>query len=132
MTSAFIVPDITIRGLPLEKGAEPTLSSAAQRVLDGLAHHDGQNCTVCRRITSHDHGKENHEEKVKETLKILRPVPVSQRMPEAGEWNEEPTVRPSQPPATALVIVMKELEDELNHLKMYGAAPFSVPNFSSE
>src|SRR4051794_2141568 len=96
MTSAFIVPDITIRGLPLDKGAEPALSSAAQRVLDGLAHHDGQNCTICRRIISHDHGKENHEENVKETLKILRPIPVSQRMPEAGEWNEEPTVRPSQ------------------------------------
>jgi Centrosome microtubule-binding domain of Cep57 len=119
MTSAFIVPDITIRDFPLEKEVEPTLSLAAQRVLDGLAQHNGQNCTVCRRITSHAHGKGNREEEVKETLKVPRPVPVSERMPQSGEWNEEPTVRPSQPPATALAIVMKGLEDELNHLKMH-------------
>ncbi|KAI9766634.1 MAG: hypothetical protein M1840_006445 [Geoglossum simile] len=118
MTSAFIVPDITIHDLPLEKEVEPTLSLAAQRVLDGLAQHNGQSCTVCRRITSHTHGKGSHEEGVKETLMVPRPVPVSERMPQPGEWNEEPTVRPSQPPAAALAIVMKGLEDELNHLKM--------------
>jgi hypothetical protein len=115
MTSAFIVPDITIRGLPTETEAEPILSAAAQHVLDGLTQHDGQNCTVCRRIASHDHGKE----KAKESLKVPRPIPVSERMPQAGEWNEEPTVRPAQPPAIALALVMKGLEDELSHLKMY-------------
>ncbi|KAH0560052.1 hypothetical protein GP486_003431 [Trichoglossum hirsutum] len=119
MTSAFIVPDITIRGPPAGKDAGPILSSAAQHVLDGLAQHDGLNCTVCRRITSHGHGKECHEGgEAKGPLKVPRPAPVSERAPRAGEWNEEPTVRPSQPPAIALAIVMKGLEDELSHLKM--------------
>jgi hypothetical protein len=126
MTSAFIVPDITIRGLSTEKEAEPILSPAAQNVLDGLAQHDGQNCTVCCRIVSRDRGKESHavgKENDKESLKVPRLIPVSERMPPAGEWNEEPTVRPSQPPATALAVVMKGLEDELSHLKMYAVSP---------
>jgi hypothetical protein len=39
-------------------------------------------------------------------------------MPESSLYNEEPTLRPSQPPALALATVLKGLEDELSHLKM--------------
>ncbi|KAH0537485.1 hypothetical protein FGG08_005703 [Glutinoglossum americanum] len=121
MTSAFIVPDITLRGLPVGKEAEPVLSPAAQHVLGGLAQHSEQNCIICRRITSHDHERDGHTvggEKVKDFLRVPKPIPVSERMPQASEWNEEPTVRPSQPPVVALAVVMKGLEDELSHLKM--------------
>ena len=117
MTSAFIIPDITLHK-PLadaQSGPEPT--SAAQDTDENLANHDGQNCTVCSRFvecgTVHD-----HEHNVKETVTIPKPVRVSERMPTASEYEEEPTIRPSQPPALALAIVMKELQDELTHLKL--------------
>ena len=110
MTSAFIVPDITIRN-PGE--ATIKLSAAAREVLDRLANHNGQNCTICKRVIDHD-SPHSHTEKVT----VPKPIPVSQRMPSPGPYEEEPTMRPSQPPSLALAKVMKDLEDELAHLKM--------------
>ncbi|SLM33793.1 PPC89 centrosome localisation domain [Lasallia pustulata] len=117
MTSAFILPDITLHNPLKESEAAPKLSAAAQQVLDRLAQHDGQNCTVCKRVIEHG-SNHRHDEAVKETVIIPKPVPVSERMPEAMPYEEEPTIRPSQPPGLALAIVMKGLQDELDHLKM--------------
>lgn len=39
-------------------------------------------------------------------------------MPEPEPYEDEPTIRPSQPPISALAAVMKAMEDELAHLKM--------------
>ena len=117
MTSAFILPDITMRNPGAKEESAPKLSAAAQQVFDGLANHNGQNCTICKRVIEHG-SKHNHEESVKETIKIPKPVPVSERMPEATAYEEEPTIRPSQPPPIALATVMKGLEDELTHLKI--------------
>ena len=117
MTSAFIIPDITMQVPTMDKDAHKHLSKAAQQVFDGLAPHNGLNCTICKRLieqgTTHE-----HNEAVKETVKIPKPIPVSERMPEATPYEEEPTMRPSQPPALALATVMKGLEDELAHLKL--------------
>lgn len=114
MTSAFILPDITLGNVK----EQPTLSESAQRVLDKVAQHDGSNCLVCKRVitegTAHNHGEQGG----KESIKITKPIPVSERMPAITPYNEEPTLRPSQPPALALATVMKGLEDELAHLKM--------------
>lgn len=111
MTSAFILPDITIREFA------PELLAAGERVLDDLTNHDGQNCTVCHQIVkaglSHD-----HTSAAKETITIPKPVPVSERMPEPTEYNEDPTIRPSQPPAHALACVLKGLGDEVAHQKI--------------
>lgn len=117
MTSAFIVPDITIRKPGVDSQPAPELTKEAQDVLNGLAEHDGQNCTVCKPAIGHD---EHHEYNAtaREAIKVPKPVPVSDRMPKSGPYEEEPTIRPSQAPGLALATVMKGLEDELAHLKV--------------
>lgn len=112
MTSAFILPDITLSRAELAATNPSKLPEATQRVLDGIANHDGKNCMVCKNAPPHD-GTCNHE-----PVKIPKPVPVSERMPKPSPFNEDPTMRPSQPPAVALATVLKGLEDELSHLKI--------------
>ena len=112
MTSAFIVPDITMRN-PGE--ATMKLSQSAREVFDRLAQHDGQNCSICKRVI--DHGIP-HEHENATRLTVPKPTPVSERMPSPGPDDDEPTMRPSQPPAVALATVLKGLEDELKHLKI--------------
>ena len=112
MTSAFILPDITMRN-PSE--ATMKLSNEAQNVFDRLASHEGENCTICKHVidrnTPHEHGNGRK-------IAIPKPVPVSERMPSPGPDDEDVTMRPSQPPPIALATVMKSLEDELEHLKI--------------
>ncbi|KAE8550660.1 hypothetical protein EYB25_006888 [Talaromyces marneffei] len=113
LTSAFILPDITLRYA--ETAREPIrLSESAQKVLDSVAGHDGRNCTICKRLlpegVTHNHDDAH--------ITVPKPIPVSERMPEPSVYNEEPTLRPSRPPAEALATVLKSLEDELAHLKM--------------
>ena len=117
MTSAFIVPDITIRNPGLGLQPVPTLSKEAQDVLDGLAKHDGHNCTVCKRSISHDEHHE-HSATLKEAIRVPKPVPVSDRMPKSSPDEEEPTIRPAQAPGLALAVVIKGVDDELAHLKI--------------
>ncbi|KAJ5090804.1 hypothetical protein N7532_009488 [Penicillium argentinense] len=112
MTSAFILPDITLSRADLAASKPSRLPESAQRALDDLARHNGKNCTVCKNVLTHD-GECDHE-----PVKVPQPVPVSERMPEPSVHNPEPTMRPSQPPAVALANVLKALEDELSHLKM--------------
>lgn len=112
MTSAFIVPDITIRNPGLDSQAVPGMTKEAPDVLNGIVKHNSQNCTVCKRTISHD---EHHEHNA---IRIPKPVPVSDRMPESSPYEEEPTIRPAQAPGLALAVVMKGLEDELAHLKI--------------
>lgn len=113
MTSAFILPDITIRHADLAAQDPSKLPESTQRALDGIAQHNGKNCTVCHRVipdgTTCDHTRE---------VQVPKPIPVSERMPEPSAYNEEPTLRPAQSPPVALATVLKALEDELSHLKM--------------
>ncbi|KFY02021.1 hypothetical protein V490_00675 [Pseudogymnoascus sp. VKM F-3557] len=111
VTSAFIIPDITLS--VAMNGGHPTLSAKAKKVLDTLCHHDGGNCTVCTRVASFEQNVEG-----KQTVSIQKPIPVSDRMPVAGPYEDEPTMRPSVAPGLALATVMKGLEDELAHLKI--------------
>ena len=111
LTSAFILPDITIREFA------PELLAAGEKVLDNLKNHDGQNCTVCHQMVTAG-SSHNHTSPAKDTITIPKPIPVSERMPEPTQYNEEPTIRPSQPPAHALACVLKGLEDELAHQKI--------------
>lgn len=112
MTSAFILPDITLNRADLAASNPTKLPEATRRALDGIAQHDAKNCMMCKNVQPSD-GSCNHE-----PVKIPKPVPVSQRMPKPSLYNEEPTIRPSQPPIVALASVLKTLEDELSHLKM--------------
>ncbi|KAJ6156883.1 hypothetical protein N7497_005768 [Penicillium chrysogenum] len=121
MTSAFILPDITLHHVDLAAADPSKLPQATQKALDSIARHNGQNCTVCNGHSTD--GTCNHE-----SVKVAKPIPVSERMPKPSVWNEEPTMRPSQPPAVALAAVLKALEDELSHLKMQLATYQSAYN----
>ncbi|OJD22473.1 hypothetical protein ACJ73_06176 [Blastomyces percursus] len=118
MTSALILPDITMHVVTAKPGEPLKLSEAAQRVLDDVAQHNGKNCSVCKSVMDKNSTHDNSNGEGQESIKVTKPVPVSDRMPEPSPYNEEPTMRPSQPPAVALATVLKSLEDELAHLKM--------------
>jgi hypothetical protein len=111
MTSAFIIPDIASNAQNSE--ARPALSASARQVLNGLCEHDQKNCTICVRITSIQTSVDT-----KQTIHVARPVPVSDRMPAAAPYEEEPTLRPSVAPGIALASVIKNLRDEIEHLRV--------------
>jgi len=117
MTSAFIIPDITIHATGVASHQVPELTKEAREVLNGLANHNSRNCTVCQRAIGVDE-HHDHDEAAKETIKITKPVPVSDRMPKATADEGDPTIRPSQAPGLALATVLNGLEDELAHLKI--------------
>ena len=117
MTSGFIIPDITIQNPGASYRPLPKLTKEGQQLIDSLEAHDGQNCTVCKRAVGPGEGH-NHNKTTNGSIKISKPVPVSERVPSAPEEGGDPTIRPAQPPGLALAAVMKELEDELTHLKI--------------
>ncbi|KAJ5675462.1 hypothetical protein N7462_008359 [Penicillium macrosclerotiorum] len=122
MTSAFILPDITLSRADLAATNPSRLPEATKRALDDMAQHDEKNCMMCKNVLPHD-GQCNHE-----PIKVPKPVPVSERLPKPSPLNEDPTVRPSQPPTVALASVLKALEDELSHLKIQLASYQSAYN----
>lgn len=87
MTSAFILPDITLSNR------------------EGLTKpaHDVGNCTACPTGAK--------------DVKIPTPVPVTDRSEDIPVDVTSATIRPSQPPPIALATVIKQLEDEIAHLK---------------
>ncbi|KAL2270864.1 hypothetical protein VTJ83DRAFT_235 [Remersonia thermophila] len=53
----------------------------------------------------------------KKTVQVAKPVPVSDRLvPSSGV--EDPTVRPAMAPGEALAVLIKETQDEIDHLQM--------------
>lgn len=125
MTSAFILPDLTMHGVNLA-GHTANGKDSAQRVLDHAVRHERGNCTVCKKDSPCDSAKD-------QTVNIPQPHPVSERPADQVDENttqnlntdvdeHDHTMRPSQPPSMALAKVLKSLEDELAHLKMQLAA----------
>ena len=94
MTSAFILPDITLQGsnLPAATG-------------NAAVSHNAKTCTAC------PSGK---------GTTIPNPIPVTDREIDADITNA--TIRPAEEPAAALARVIKENEDEIRHLKLQHAA----------
>ncbi|KAK5663685.1 hypothetical protein OQA88_4116 [Cercophora sp. LCS_1] len=130
MTSAFFMPDITIHS---EKGsvgpALPSLSKEARQVLDGICKHKSGNCNVCVRIAAYGETRSvSATRRVsisaadlrngKKTVAVEKPIPVSERAPQPEKYVEEPTMRPSMAPGEALAILIKETQDEIDHLQM--------------
>ncbi|KAJ9152086.1 Spindle pole body protein ppc89 [Pleurostoma richardsiae] len=118
----------------------PSLSKPARRVFDGLCKHKCSNCSVCSRLTSEmknvafhststrttsktskkttTSSHEETREGRRKTITIPRPVPVTDRIPNpTEEYEEEPTMRPAKSPAHSLAIVLKEIQDEIEHLQ---------------
>ncbi|KAK5136805.1 hypothetical protein LTR08_002101 [Meristemomyces frigidus] len=88
MTSAFILPDITLHA------SLPSTTNGA------CVHHQPSTCTACRPATE---------------VEIPTPIPASQRVPQDVE---DPTLRPAELPSLALATLIKNLEDEVKHLKL--------------
>ena len=88
MTSAFILPDITLSG---REGQTKTA-------------HDAGNCTAC------PPGAKD--------VTIPTPIPVTDRPQDIPADVTSATIRPSQPPPLALATVIKQLQDEITHLKL--------------
>ncbi|KAK3341132.1 hypothetical protein B0T25DRAFT_466228 [Lasiosphaeria hispida] len=132
MTSGFFMPDITIHSDKQDttEPAVPSLSKEARRVLDSICKHKPGNCNVCVRIAAHGEQRSvsasrrvsisaEDMRKGKKTVCVEKPVPVSDRMPErVSRYEEEPTMRPSMSPGEALAILIKETQDEIEHLQM--------------
>ena len=94
MTSEFIVPDITLR----------TNQSVSQAGSKTTIKHDFSNCTACP-----PPGKD---------VNIPVPIPVTDRDVDVTDA----TIRPAQAPPVALATVIKQLKDEITHLKYRLAA----------
>lgn len=90
-TSAFIIPDITMHN------ATTTFSGAK---LFGTTSHKAGECTICAETNG------NH-------IDIPLPIPVSTR-----NLGEDATLRPAWAPHLSLAHVLKQLEDEVIHLKI--------------
>ncbi|KAK4507395.1 hypothetical protein PRZ48_001130 [Zasmidium cellare] len=90
MTSAFIVPDITLHG-----------SQVPMSVGEICIDHNAAKCTLCA--------------KGDKEISIPKPIPASER--DVGDVTDA-TIRPSKPPEEALAMVIKTLEDEIKHLKL--------------
>lgn len=88
MTSAFIIPDITLH----------------KRASSLAVEHNKEKCTACP-----SKGQEHQ---------IPAPIPVSERDADMTSA----TIRPSQAPPAALATVLKQLQDEVTHLKLKLAA----------
>lgn len=98
MTSAFIIPDLT-----LGTRKATTKMEITQKL--NMKHHDNENCTVCRR-------DEANATSPTESLRVPKLIPVSSRMPD----DADATMRPARSPKEALALVVKELRDERIHL----------------
>ena len=114
MTSAFIVPDITIHNPEASRQQLPELTEENHKIIHGLTEHDQNACTVCTRKLNSGKQHEHSTAAAKGQIKIAKPTPVSERKVE----EDDATIRPSQKPSLALAVVLKELEDELDHLKI--------------
>ncbi|KAA8634637.1 hypothetical protein SMACR_02944 [Sordaria macrospora] len=106
----------------------PALSKEARRVLDQICNHKSDNCNVCVRIAANGYQTNpstkapitvDDMRKGKKTVRVDRPVPVSDRAVEArGTYEEEPTIRPAMAPGDALAVLIKEIGDEIEHLQI--------------
>ncbi|KAK4041545.1 hypothetical protein C8A01DRAFT_14687 [Parachaetomium inaequale] len=145
MTSAFFMPDITLEGLKQgtakdlpQQAPLPSLSKDARRVLDGICKHNSVNCNICVRIAAHGGEKPASApattttttnkilitpEDVRRGKKVVsaeKPIPVSDRdhPHHHHQPQEDPTVRPAMAPGEALAVLIKETQDEIDHLQI--------------
>lgn len=97
MTSAFILPDITMHA---SNRALPNVSFSTKACIQ----HHAESCTVC-------HPGEGK-------VDIPTPIPVTDREVPQDPDITTATVRPAQAPPLALATVIKQLNDEITHLKI--------------
>ncbi|KAL9046660.1 MAG: hypothetical protein Q9214_000558 [Letrouitia sp. 1 TL-2023] len=107
LTSAFIIPDITIR--------QPV--NQVKSVTDAELHMPSRNSNI-EPLEIPESLPAQDDTKSTRRIKVQKPIPVSERNLDIAPYEEEPTLRPSQPPAVALAKVLRGLEDELAQVKL--------------
>ncbi|TKA21703.1 hypothetical protein B0A50_08785 [Salinomyces thailandicus] len=95
MTSAFILPDITLHN---------TTSTSTQQNKTTCIHHNAASCTACHPFDFN--------------LSIPTPIPITDRPTPQDPDITSATIRPAQDPAKALATVIKQHEDEITHLRL--------------
>ncbi|KAK6333062.1 hypothetical protein TWF718_010886 [Orbilia javanica] len=88
--------------------------------VDRLCIHNAHSCTICHRQSALEECQaKGHIANESFGVDVPEVVPVSQRMlDDSGLVEGEVTIRPSQPPKYALDKVVKQIQDELEHLKL--------------
>ncbi|KAI9665938.1 MAG: hypothetical protein M1821_003873 [Bathelium mastoideum] len=122
MTSAFILPDITLHpkqstANPATTTERPILTTEAKQVLQSLGSHDAAACTICPQLLSAKAATTAAETATTAALDSFYPVPVSQRQPSTTAADGDVTIRPTQPPHAALRAAIARTEDEVAHAK---------------
>ncbi|EPS42170.1 hypothetical protein H072_3893 [Dactylellina haptotyla CBS 200.50] len=108
------------------RGTEEFYNEHVQEVIDRLGVHKPDLCTICHRKSAIEecNARGHSGNIVNETndhIEIPEVVPVSKRMPDAIQelaYDGDITMRPSQPPKFALDKVVKQMEDELEHMRI--------------
>ncbi|KAF3909727.1 hypothetical protein AA313_de0209314 [Arthrobotrys entomopaga] len=108
------------------RGTEEIYNEHIQEVIDRLGVHKAELCTICHRKNAIEgcQVKGHSGNIVNETMEVVEIpelVPVSRRMPGAVveiPYEADITIRPSQPPKSQLDKIVKQLEDELEHLRL--------------
>lgn len=104
MTSAYILPDITVNH---QQGTKIHVSKQAQEVLHSHEPRHVEHCEVCQRLTS---------KKAKSTsLKPDFTAQITELMRDAAL--EEPTLRPKIPPSQALANIKRMLTEQFEEAK---------------
>ncbi|KAK6527208.1 hypothetical protein TWF281_010398 [Arthrobotrys megalospora] len=89
--------------------------------VDRVCVHNAHSCTICHRQSALDECQaKGHIVNDSFDVEIPEVVPISRRMLDDSEFpgEGEVTMRPSQPPKYALDKVLKQIQDELEHLKL--------------
>lgn len=93
----------------------PMIPNHIKSVIDPDAEHDHLTCTVCLRREIQN----SQEDSKKMTpTHVMDAIPGAKQHPNAG-YEEMNSLRPSQPPQKQLNKVVRGLQDEFIHLKMY-------------
>lgn len=103
MTSGLLLPDFT---LPAAKLLHPKNNKGENAECNANTPHDPKRCTVCYRLL--------HPSSSMPEVKIPSTIPISS----LTQDDIDATLRPSEPPRQALNRLIKQVADEIVHLKM--------------
>ncbi|KAL9025198.1 MAG: hypothetical protein Q9196_005938 [Gyalolechia fulgens] len=111
LTSGFILPDITFN-------LQPAMDSQVALPADSRPHLD-----IAQQHAAQSHVEQPdlldlapiqaHEQEAQQTAESPRIPPISDEELDITIYDEEPSIRPSQPPDVALAVVLESLQSEL-------------------
>ncbi|KAL9006640.1 MAG: hypothetical protein Q9188_000600 [Gyalolechia gomerana] len=111
LTSGFILPDITFN-------LQPAMDSQAAPLVNSRSHFD-----IAQQNSAQSHVEQAdlldlapiqaYEQQAQQTAESPKLPPISDEELDITIYDEEPSIRPSQPPDVALAVVLESLQTEL-------------------